>query len=196
MRRLVLASTSPYRGALLARLGLPFDTVAPRADETPGPAEPPRELARRLAAAKAQSVLPADAVVIGSDQVPSLDGRPLGKPGTHAAALEQLLACQGRTVAFYTAVVVIDGADGRRWETVDRTEVAFRRLGRADLDRYLAAERPYDCAGGFKAEGLGVVLFERIVSEDPTALIGLPLIALARMLREAGLDPLASRPAP
>ncbi|HEY8521210.1 MAG TPA: Maf family nucleotide pyrophosphatase [Gammaproteobacteria bacterium] len=196
MRRLLLASTSPYRRELLARLGLPFETLAPRADETPRSGEPPRELALRLARAKAESALPTDAVVIGSDQVPSLDGRPLAKPGSHAAALEQLLACQGKTVAFYTAVVVIDAADGRRWETVDRTDVAFRTLGRDDLDRYLAAERPYDCAGGFKAEGLGVVLFERIVSEDPTALIGLPLIALARMLREAGLDPLAPRRAP
>ncbi len=192
MPTLVLASTSRYRRELLARLNLPFECRAPDVDETPVPGEAPESLARRLAAAKAQACAAPGLVVIGADQVASLDGRPLGKPGGHDAALEQLLACRGKTVCFYTAVCIADGTSGRRWQTVDRTDVAFATLSRAALDRYLRIEEPYDCAGGFKAEGLGIVLFERIVSQDPTALTGLPLIWVARTLSEAGIDPLSA----
>jgi len=190
-RRLVLASTSKYRAELLARLGMPFEVRAPRVDETIAPGEPARDAAARLARAKAEAVDETDAVVIGSDQIPSLDGRILRKPGHHGAALEQLEACQGRSVLFYTAVSILDRPSGRRWETVDVTEVEFARLGRAALERYLEIERPDDCAGGFKAEGLGIALFSAIKSRDPTALIGLPMIFVAASLREAGLDPLA-----
>lgn len=191
MRRLILASTSRYRRELLERLGLPFETAAPNTDESAEPSEPPAELAARLAGAKARAIPAADAVVIGADQVASLDGVRLRKPGDHAAALKQLSVAQGKTVLFHTAVSVLDAATGKAWSHVDRTEVRFARLDSANLDRYLRLEQPYDCAGSFKSEGLGVVLFERIDSCDPTALIGLPLIWLAGALRAAGLDPLA-----
>jgi len=189
--RLVLASSSRYRRALLERLGLPFESIAPEVDETALPGEAPEALAIRLAAAKAQAVRGGGTVVIGSDQVASLGGEVLRKPGTHERALEQLDRCQSRTVSFHTAVCVVRDADGHRWQWVDHTRVAFARHSRDALDAYLRREQPYDCAGGFKAEGLGIALFERIDSEDPTALIGLPLIRLAAILAEAGLDPLA-----
>ncbi len=191
MRRLILASTSRYRRELLERLGLPFATAAPNTDESAEPSEPPAELAARLASAKARALPATDAVVIGADQVASLDGVRLRKPGDHATALKQLSAAQGKTVLFHTAVSVLDTATGNAWSHVDLTQVRFARLDSADLDRYLRLEQPYDCAGSFKSEGLGVVLFERIDSQDPTALIGLPLIWLARTLRAVGLDPLA-----
>jgi septum formation protein len=189
-KRLILASTSPYRRELLNRLGLPFDTAAPGIDETPRPGESPAELAGRLARSKALAVTD-DAVVIGSDQVAALDGKPLGKPGSHARALEQLESFQGREVLFHTAVCVQEHHGRTLQEHVDVTRVRFRRLPGPALDRYLRLEPAYDCAGGFKSEGLGVALFEAIESSDPTALIGLPLIWLAAALREAGLDPLA-----
>lgn len=193
-RRLILASTSKYRAELLGRLGVPFDARAPRVDETVAPGESPRDAAARLARSKAAAVADAhahgDAIVIGSDQVPSLAGRILRKPGGHVAALAQLEACRGRCVRFYTAVAVLDTRAGRAWETVDVTDVEFAALDRAALERYLEIERPYDCAGGFKAEGLGIALFSSITSRDPTALIGLPLIWVAAALRDAGLDPL------
>lgn len=147
-------------------------------------------MAARLALAKARSVAAAGSVVIGSDQVASLDGELLRKPGTHEAAVAQLAAAQGRVVAFHTAVAVIDTRSGAVAEHVDLTEVRFRTLDRAALDRYVQLERPLDCAGSFKSEGLGVVLFERVTSEDPTALIGLPLIWVAATLRAMGVDPL------
>jgi septum formation protein len=187
---LILASTSRYRRELLARLRLPFTVTAPAADESAQPGEEPAELAQRLAAAKARSIGGGDAVVIGSDQVAALDGRRLRKPGTHAVALRQLLDARGRVVVFHTAVLVVDQATGRSWSHVDQTQVHFATLDEAALDRYLRLEEPYDCAGSFKSEGLGVALFERVVAEDPTALIGLPLIWLARTLAAAGLDPL------
>lgn len=189
MPRLILASTSAYRRQLLARLGLEFATLAPRIDETQAPGESPPQLAARLADEKAAVVEAPDAIVIGSDQVASRAGLILRKPGDHANALQQLLACQGKQVDFYTAVTVIDRGHGDMQRHVDHTIVHFASLESAALDRYLHRERPYDCAGGFKAEGLGIALFERIESSDPTALIGLPLIWLAGTLRAMGLDP-------
>jgi septum formation protein len=188
---LVLASTSGYRRALLARLGLPFAVVAPAVDETPEPGEHPAALAARLAAAKAQSAAAADRVVIGSDQTAALDGQLLGKPGTRSAALAQLAACQGKAVVFHTAVAIADGGNGQLLEHVDVTRVDFARRPVRELERYLELEAALDCAGGFKVEGLGIALFEQVESKDPTALIGLPLIWLAARLRELGLDPLA-----
>ena len=186
----MLASGSRYRRDLLARLGLPFTTLSPAVDETPEPGELPAALAARLARLKAGVPVAAGAVVIGSDQVAALDGNPLGKPGSPARALLQLESCQGRTALFHTAVAVLDTASGRLLEHVDLTRVRFGRLPRNALERYLALEPADDCAGGFKAEGLGIALFEAIESHDPSALIGLPLIWLAGALRALGLDPL------
>jgi septum formation protein len=165
-------------------------------DETPEPGELSAALAARLARAKAEAVAASvgdrSAVVIGSDQVPSLEADILTKPGTRANTVAQLAACANKTVVFYTAVSVIDCDSGRSWHVIDVTEVEFGNPTLAQIERYVERERPYDCAGGFKAEGLGIVLFKAIRSNDPTALIGLPLIWLADMLRRAGLDPLAS----
>jgi septum formation protein len=184
--RLILASTSPYRRELLARLRLRFDCVAPGVDETAYPDEAPRALAERLARAKAEAVARRHpgAVVIGSDQVAELDGRALGKPGTPERAAAQLRASSARSVVFHTAVCVASASAQQAF--VDTTQVHFRPLDEAEIARYLAAETPYDCAGSFKSEGLGACLFESIRSDDPTALIGLPLIALAGCLRRAG----------
>jgi len=191
MRALILGSSSRYRRDLLTRLGLPFETIKPAVDETPEPGELPAALAGRLAHAKATAILRADAIVIGSDQVASLEGRLLGKPGNFKSALEQLEACQGREVVFHTAVCVSISQDRQISEHVDLTRVRFSKHSRAQLTRYLEQEPAFDCAGGFKAEGLGIALFEAIESHDPTALIGLPMIWLAGALRSAGLDPLA-----
>lgn len=190
MKTLVLASTSPYRRMLLARLGVVFEALPPTIDETPLPVEKPQDLARRLAELKARVVSAPGRIVIGADQVASLEHRILRKPGSHAAALEQLTSCQGKIVSFHTAVCIIEVDSGRTWDTVDRTEVLFGRRDEAELDLYLRIEQPYDCAGGFKAEGLGIVLFEEVRSSDPTALIGLPLIWVANTLKQAGIDPL------
>ena len=192
MIRLILASTSHYRQELLSRLGLRFEVRSPAVDEIAEAGEAPAALAERLAAAKAASVHAADAVVIGADQVAALDGQRLRKPGAHDVALRQLLSCQGKTVVFHTAVMVIDGPSGKHWSHLDRTAVHFATLGSTELDRYLRIEKPYDCAGSFKAEGLGIALFERIESSDPTALMGLPLIWLSRTLSRAGFDPLVA----
>lgn len=187
MPRLILASTSAYRRALLERLGLPFDTARPDTDETPQPDEPPAALAVRLARAKAEAVASGagDAWTIGSDQVAELDGRPLGKPGMAENAVAQLRAMSGRAVRFHTALCLA-GPEGRRFEHLDLTVVRFRTLGEDEIARYVARECPLDCAGSFKCEGLGIALFEAIDNRDPTALVGLPLIATARLLREAG----------
>ena len=187
MPRLLLASTSPYRRDLLSRLRLPFEAVRPHADETPRPGEAPAALARRLAGDKASAVATGagDTWVIGSDQVAELDGVPLGKPGSHSHAQGQLAAMAGREVLFHTAVCLAHG-DGRRLHALDTTRVRFRPLRNDEIDRYLAAEQPYDCAGSFKSEGLGIALFEAIETRDPTALVGLSLIDTARLLREAG----------
>lgn len=187
MGRLILASTSPYRRELLSRFRLPFETVRPEVDESPGHGESPAFLAERLAAAKAGAIARREpgAFVIGSDQVAELDGHPLGKPGGRDAALAQLGAMSGRDVHFHTAVCVQRAGDPPR-VAMDTTVVKFRVLAFADIERYVDAEEPFDCAGSFKSEGLGIALFEAIESSDPTALIGLPLIATARLLREAG----------
>lgn len=183
---LILASTSPYRRELLQRLRLPFDCVRPEVEETPRPGERPVDLARRLAAAKAAAVAARhpQAWVIGSDQVADLDGRVLGKPGARAPAVAQLAAMAGRSVDFHTAVCLCRG--GQALLAADLTRVRFRALSTAEIERYVDLEEPFDCAGSFKSEGLGIALFEAIESQDPSALIGLPLIALAGLLRDAG----------
>lgn len=185
--RLLLASTSRYRRDLLQRLGLPFAVAAPAVDEAPHPGETPAATATRLAQAKAEALIgtAAGAWVLGSDQVATFDQRALGKPGGHDQALAQLMAMSARSVEFLTAVCLAR-ADGQRFHALDVTTVRFRQLHEDEVRRYLAAEQPYDCAGSFKAEGLGIALFESIRSEDPTGLIGLPLIATARLLRQAG----------
>jgi len=188
-RRLILGSTSAYRRELLQRLRLPFDVVAPDVDETPLAGETPETLARRLGLAKARAVaaLHPEAVVIGSDQVADLDGEPLGKPGDHARAVKQLQRMRGRTVVFQTAVSVVCGADAFEASDIARVQVRFRALTDAEIDRYLRAEQPYDCAGSAKSEGLGIALLDAIDNDDPTALIGLPLIRTCRLLRAAGM---------
>ena len=188
-RPLVLGSTSRYRRELLARLGLPFDVAAPAVDETPLAGEAPRALALRLALAKARAVaaLHPDAVVIGSDQVADLAGEPLGKPGSHERATAQLRRMRGQTVVFHTAVAVACRASGFEQVELAPVRVRFRGLSDAEIERYLQAEQPYDCAGSAKSEGLGIALLDAIDSDDPTALIGLPLIRTCRMLRAAGL---------
>ncbi len=188
-RPLILGSTSAYRRELLQRLRLPFEVVVPDVDETPLPGERPPELARRLALAKARAVAqrhPA-AIVIGSDQVADLGGEPLGKPGTHERAVEQLRRMRGRTVIFQTAVAVVCSESGFEQLDLAPVRVRFRDLGDAEIEHYLHAETPYDCAGSAKSEGLGIALLESIENDDPTALVGLPLIRTARMLRAAGL---------
>ena len=190
MPPIILASTSRYRSELLARLGLPFTARSPDVAEDAIAGEAPAAMAARLALAKAASIVAANAIVIGSDQVASLDGQVLRKPGSGEVAVAQLRLAQGRAVVFNTAVAVIATGSGTTLRHVDRTEVLFRRLDDAALERYVQLESPLDCAGSFKSEGLGVALFERISSEDPTALIGLPLIFVADALRKLGADPL------
>lgn len=188
-RVLVLGSSSPYRRELLARLRQPFEVVLPEVDETPLAHESPRELASRLALAKANAVaqrLP-DRVIIGSDQVAELDGRPLGKPGSHDRAVEQLHRMRGRQVLFHTAVAVVCAESGFSQMEIAEVRVRFRNLTSTEIENYLQAEKPYDCAGSAKSEGLGIALLESIDSDDPTALIGLPLIRTARLLRAAGV---------
>ena len=188
-RPLVLASTSLYRRELLQRLRLDFTVQAPNVDETPADGETPRALALRLALAKAQAVakLHPEAVVIGSDQVADLNGEPLGKPGTHDRATLQLQRMRGQRVVFQTAVAVVCQATGFAEVELAPVEVQFRSLNDAEIERYLRAEQPYDCAGSAKSEGLGISLLDAIHNDDPTALIGLPLIRTCRLLRAAGL---------
>lgn len=188
-RPLILGSTSPYRHALLSRLGLPFQTVSPEVDETPLPNEAPADMALRLARQKAASVAQRhpNAIVIGSDQVADLHGEPLGKPGNHERALAQLARMSGETVIFQTALSVRCWESGFEQSALARVRVVFRHLGADEIERYLLAEQPYDCAGSAKSEGLGIALLEQIDNDDPTALIGLPLIRTCQMLRAAGL---------
>lgn len=184
----ILASTSAYRASLLRRLLDRFEQASPGTDEDPLPGEAPAARAARLAEAKARAVAAtrSGCVVIGSDQVADLDGTVLDKPGTVPAAHKQLATSSGREVVFHTAVCVID-AGGTASLHIDETRVRFRPLSTEDIERYVDRECPLDCAGSFKCEGLGIALFERIVNEDPTALIGLPLIATSRLLRDAGI---------
>jgi septum formation protein len=189
---LVLASTSPYRRELLTRLRLPFVVLSPQVDETPRVGESPAALCERLAVAKALAVSQRhpQALVIGSDQVADLDGLPVGKPGTHERAVAQLRAMRGRAVVFRTALAVARASDGfLRSARVDVT-VRFRALSDEEIETYLRLEQPYDCAGSAKCETLGIALLDKIESDDPTALVGLPLIRTCEMLREAGLNPL------
>lgn len=188
-RPLVLGSTSRYRRELLERLQLRFEVVAPEVDESPGVGESPSQIALRLALAKAQAVARRfpGAVVIGSDQVADLDGAALGKPGTHDGAVEQLRRMRGRSVVFQTAVAVVCRESGFEALELAPVQVRFRDLSDAEIEAYLLAEQPYDCAGSAKSEGLGIALLDAIDSDDPTALVGLPLIRTCRMLRAAGV---------
>lgn len=188
-RRLILGSTSPYRKALLGRLGLAFDTASPDYDETPLAKERAAQTALRLALGKARSLATRfpDALIIGADQVASRGRQRLDKPGDHATAVRQLRALSGRTARFDTAVALLDARTGRARSKVVGCEVAFRRLDERQIESYLRREQPYDCAGSAKAESLGIALIRRIDTEDPTSLIGLPLIALTGMLAKAGV---------
>ncbi|WP_353138879.1 Maf family nucleotide pyrophosphatase [Limnohabitans sp.] len=189
-RALILGSTSRYRRELLQRLRVPFDVVSPDVDETPLAGEAPQALAVRLALAKAKAVaiLHPNAVVIGSDQVADLNGEPLGKPGNHARAVLQLQRMRGQTVVFQTAVSVVCVASNFEQTELAQIKVRFRDLSDIEIEAYLRAEEPYDCAGSAKSEGLGIALLDAIDSDDPTALIGLPMIRTARLLRAAGID--------
>jgi len=188
-RPLILGSTSRYRKELLTRLRIPFETASPDVDETPHSNESPKDLALRLALGKARAVALKypEAVVIGSDQVADLEGTPLGKPGNHANAILQLQRMRGKTVIFQTALSVVCIATGFERTDLAEVKVKFRDLSDAEIETYLRAEEPYDCAGSAKSEGLGIALLDAIDNDDPTALIGLPLIRTCQMLREAGV---------
>ena len=188
-RTVILGSTSRYRRELMTRLRIPFEAIPPHVDETPQPAESPRALAWRLALAKAKAVAQQhpEAVVIGSDQVADLAGQPLGKPGSHERAVQQLRQMRGQTVVFQTALAVVCLATGFEQVDLAPVRVQFRDLTDQEIENYLQAEKPYDCAGSAKSEGLGIALLESIENDDPTALVGLPLIRTARMLRAAGV---------
>jgi septum formation protein len=188
-RALVLGSTSPYRSELLQRLQIPFTTAAPLVDETPLPHETPRGLAQRLALDKARAVASnfPRAVVIGADQVADLNGQPMGKPGSHERAVAQLRQMRGQTVIFQTALAVVCLESGFEESSLAAVRVKFRDLTDAEIEHYLRAEQPYDCAGSAKSEGLGIALLESIESDDPTALIGLPLIRTCKMIQAAGV---------
>ncbi|HET7930020.1 MAG TPA: Maf family nucleotide pyrophosphatase [Rhodanobacteraceae bacterium] len=187
--RIVLASTSRYRAELLRRVLADFEQIAPDVDEPELPDEPPAARAARLATRKAEAIAGSlrDALVIGSDQVAALGNAVLHKPGTTERAHQQLRASSGNSIDFYTGLCVINTRDGSRESVLDHTRVVFRELADAEIERYLAHEKPLDCAGSFKSEGAGIALFKRIESVDPTALIGLPMIALTRLLRNAGI---------
>lgn len=189
---LILASTSPYRRDLLERLRLPFKVISPLVDETPHDGEAPTSLALRLGLEKARAVAAWNpgAVVIGSDQVADLNGATIGKPGDHERATNQLRSMSGKQVLFHTAVAVVHVATGFERALLATVAVRFRRLNDIDIERYLRAEQPYDCAGSAKSETLGIALLASIESDDPTALVGLPLIRTCELLRQAGIDPL------
>ena len=193
-RKLILGSTSVYRRELLGRLNIPFTVESPDVDETPLPGEAPAALACRLALAKAQAVAERfhDCVVIGSDQVADLDGQALGKPGTHERAVAQLRQMRGKTVVFQTAVAVVCKNSSFCQQALAPVRVTFRALDDAEIETYLRLEQPYDCAGSAKSEGLGIGLLQSIENDDPTALVGLPLIRTSQMLRAAGIQLLGS----
>lgn len=190
MFHLILASSSPYRRALLERLGLPFQCATPNIDETPEPGETPEQLTQRLALNKAQALAARfpEHLIIGSDQVLLLNGQPVSKPGHHAAASEQLRRCSGRKVRFNTGLCLLNSATGRYQLASEPFDVSFRELDAQSIERYLQAEQPYDCAGSFKMEGLGITLFKALNGDDPNSLIGLPLIKLCDMLRNEGVQ--------
>ena len=189
-RTVILGSTSRYRREMLSRLRLPFDVQPPEVVETPHPGEAPAALAARLALAKARAVAERfpEAIVIGSDQVADLDGEPLGKPGDHERATAQLRRMSGRTLVFQTALAVVCQRTGFVQQDLAPVRVTFRTLSDAAIEQYLRAEQPYDCAGSAKSEGLGIALLDAIDNDDPTALVGLPLIRTCRMLRAAGVE--------
>ncbi len=194
-RILVLGSTSRYRRELLERLHIPFEVAAPDVDETPASGEAPRALAERLALAKAKAVARnfPEAIVVGSDQVADLNGQPLGKPGTHEKAVAQLRQMRGQTVVFQTALAVVCLATGFEARDIAAVKVTFRNLSDEEIENYLRMEQPYDCAGSAKSEGLGIALLSSIESDDPTALVGLPLIRTCQMLRAAGIPLLTAK---
>ena len=189
LRTLVLASTSPYRQELLTRLGLPFETASPEIDESPHEGQEPEEFVQRLSLEKAKAVAAKypDALIIGSDQVATLEDTILGKPGTHERAMKQLMAASGKSVTFLTGLSLYDSATGRSHTVCEPFRVKFRNLTEEEIDDYLRREEPYDCAGSFKSEGLGIALFSLMDGEDPNSLIGLPLIQLVSMLLENGV---------
>lgn len=197
-KRLILGSSSVYRKELLERLGMPFEVAKPDIDETPHCGEHPAALARRLAQEKAQAIankLPENernALIIGSDQVAVFDDHIFGKPGNHDMAIAQLQTLSGQVVVFETALCLFDATSGRIYEELVSTEVEFRELTLEEIKNYLEREPAYDCAGSAKSEGLGIALLERLSGDDPTALVGLPLIALCRLLRQAGFNPLST----
>jgi septum formation protein len=190
IRKLILASSSPYRKELLARLGLPFSAISPDIDESPLPGEPPEHLVARLAVAKAHAIADRHphALVIGSDQVAVHRGSIVGKPGDHDRAVAQLRAASGQSVTLYTGLALVDADSGRTQSEVVPFRVVFRRLNDNQIERYLRKEQPYNCAGSVKSEGLGIALLERFEGEDPNTLIGLPLIRLVAMLEKEGVD--------
>jgi septum formation protein len=186
---LVLASSSPFRRALLERLGVPFEAISPNVDETPNAGEAPAALAQRLALAKARAIAPhrPTALIIASDQVAVYGDATVGKPRDHADAVRQLRDASGRKVVLYTALVVLNAATGRVQSEVIPFGIQFRRLTDAQIENYLRKEQPYDCTGSVKSEGLGIALLERLEGDDPNTLIGLPLIRLIRMLENEGV---------
>jgi septum formation protein len=187
---LVLSSTSPFRRQILQKLDLPFSTAAPDVDESPGDQEKPQDLVRRLAEQKALAVAAQypEHLIIGSDQVAVIDGKILDKPGSHAKAVDQLQQASGQTVNFYTGLCLFNSASDAMQSDVVPFKVVFRTLTRREIDNYLHKEKPYNCAGSFKSEGLGIALFERLQGDDPNTLVGLPLIRLIRMLKNEGVD--------
>lgn len=193
MKTLILASSSPYRRQLLGRLQLPFTAVSPAIDETPEPGEAPAALALRLATAKARTLAEShpEALIIGSDQVASREGAIIGKPGGHAEAHRQLADASGATQVFYTGLCLFNSATGEAHQQLETFSVTFRTLNHGLIEDYLRAEEPYDCAGSFKCEGLGIALFEKMEGADTTSLMGLPLLALCRLLRLEGVEPLS-----
>lgn len=195
MRQLILASSSQYRAKLLAQLQLPFSTKAPNIDETPQPGEAPQDLARRLAADKAQALASQypNALIIGSDQVATLGGSSIGKPGSKAQALKQLKAASGQWMSFYTGLCLRDSGTGVQYQSIESYRVKFKTLTERQIERYLSVDAPYDCAGSFKCEAYGIALFEAMEGRDHNSLIGLPLIALTELLGQAGVDVLAEQ---
>jgi septum formation protein len=194
--KLVLASTSPYRRELLSRLGVPFEVAAPDVDETPLPRESPNDTAQRLSVLKAQAVAEKfpDALIIGSDQVALLEGRQLGKPGTHDKAVAQLQAMRGKTLEFHTALTLLNAQTGRTQTANVLVRLVMREYSDAQIEAYLRKDQPYNCCGSARSESLGIALIARYETEDPNALVGLPLIKLTEMLANEGLDVLTWQP--